>query len=634
MPFSMTELRIDELQVGTSRQLPDDIGKNIPQQVDLAIFKANVCDARVSFDAITQPEIVGGKSKPSKLEDGALKPHQPWKRLFLKVARPKRRLSQDFVHHAQPTANGALPNSKDGGSGRPNQGFMEDPARQRTSPYKPPSVVNSDKNTEPEKPRSAPSLKGVTNDEQAEPASRSSAVQTSVVANQMSSLESVRKSPAILSADAQSSQLSRVGTKSSAVPSLGDVATDNTNLPSIEIEPIGKGSGEASTELEAHLKPAGKGKGREETHDRPKIPVEIPLSPRERVRNFSFKSSWFLQAEETDTSMSENEINQLGRFARLLNGAKSQKVLFGKPLPELSVRLVLINDGIEPAKKFICVTGLVEKAEISNFHTIMSQKRYRESYSDLWLCYETTKVSRAAGSLETYRLYPLDMDKSSTPGSLSTFCGVASEMTAASRNTSANVSWLSTLGGLICVDSNYYIITTAHRPEQNTNASTNEAEQSSPADTLVDEDFPDDVKPALVMVPEHLLQEPTNCFGNSELPAQLHSHLDTRKHLVFSPNGDVIEGSDWRLLPVNQSEILPNRLMPKSASSVLDYHEGIYIQSSTNTTSGRQVLINSGISGLVKGSVDRYSSFLIGDYSTPPEVERVALHNSSMYHPV
>ncbi len=581
---------------------------------------------------------MGGKSKPSKLEDGTLKPHQPWKRLLPKVARPKRRLSQDFVHHAQPTANGALPNSKDGGSGRPNQGFMEGPARQRTSPYKPPSVVNSDKKTEPDKPRSAPSLKGVTNDEQAEPASRSSAVQTSVVANQMPSLESVGKSPAILLADAQSSQLSRVGTTSSvvqvlAVPNLGDVATANTDLPSIETEPIGKGSGEASTELEAHLKPADKGKGREETHDRPKIPVEIRLSPHERVRNFSFKSSRFVQAEETDTAMSENEINQLGRFARLLNGAKSQKVLFGKPLPELSVRLVLIADGIEPAKKYICVTGLVEKADISNFHTIVSQKRYRESYSDLWLCYETSKVSRASGSLETYRLYPLDMDKSPTPDSLSTFCGVVSEMTAASRNTSANISWLSTLGGLICIDSNYYIITTAHRPEQNPDTSNNEAEQSSPADTLVDEDFPDNIKPALVMVPEHLLQEPKSCFGNGELPAQLHSHLETRKHLDFSPNGDVIEGPDWRLLPVKPSEILPNRLKRKPTSSQVD-NEWLYIQSISNTISGRQVLINSGISGLVKGSVYRYPSFLIGDYPTPPEVWRVALHDSGMYHPV
>ncbi|KAK2730348.1 hypothetical protein CKAH01_09595 [Colletotrichum kahawae] len=226
----------------------------------------------------------------------------------------------------------------------------------------------------------------------------------------------------------------------------------------------------------------------------------------------------------------------------------------GFNLPSLSSELVSAmpcENGERLPETYICIIGFTSLEDVKKFDARLSKPENRSMYHPLKLCYLLDRINRSATSdvfvLETSR---------------TTFCGTL--MMSQSGHGSAFVS---TVGGLIAIGHETYVITTSHSPE-----------------------------------------EGYTPIGN--LPE---SHHDQR--LPFD-HQDVFDYGDWRLALVRPDCRRPNAVIESYSDSMKGSAAPIIVKyhlpmNSRIFSYSRNVLIASGRSGLKEGILSKRRTFLM-----------------------
>ncbi|KAK3688675.1 hypothetical protein B0T22DRAFT_160720 [Podospora appendiculata] len=331
------------------------------------------------------------------------------------------------------------------------------------------------------------------------------------------------------------------------------------------------------------------------------LSVRLPLSKLERLSKLNFVGSMDLRAQSV--RMTKAEETKLRTFSTFLSTAKTQIILFGKQMPRCRHRLVTLDTGTPPAPvKYICIEGLRDPADIKLFHKVMSQTRYRSLYEPWKLCYEASSISKPAAS--HYAVQKLK-DKD-------TYCGAVLELQDGADR------WLSTIGGLVEIGGQLYAMTTAHQPDEAPPFVGDDSSfPASPADTLVEDNFPDDVESAYVFTPDTAthtipprtsLERKFSTLSSSTSPSPPPFPFD----LPYAR--PIIHGQDWQLIPVYRQRQLPNSIHEPWRT------EKNYIFDVCDSPSGRSVAVNAGISGICYGTMSLSASFLIGDDDLVQEI--------------
>jgi hypothetical protein len=349
----------------------------------------------------------------------------------------------------------------------------------------------------------------------------------------------------------------------------------------------------------------------------PSIPVQVPMSKLERVKRLKLVSSNIVNAREVPTTDRDKE--KLRTFSSFVSSA-NQPTLFGRQLPQCHRYLVQIDEshfGGKPVQTYICIEGLTEVADIRDFHAVMSQRIYRKYYEPWKLCFKKCEVTPQASLWEqTYHICT-DSDED-------TLCG-------ALINTEMNgEGWISTIGGLVEVDGALFALTTSHLPYKPEPEGSGTS-LTSPIETLVENDFADDVEPALVIVFEDRDHSPPN--------TEMDQTKANRIPVIFWPNIDATtvaeEGDDWRLIPVTNEYKLPNYVRSTQLEMLDDIAVGAsqlpkkYITDCSNSPSSAPVIVKAGVTGDQVGVVSLNSSFLDGKEGSQ-EVWVVHLSNFGM----
>ncbi|KAM7212447.1 hypothetical protein V8F06_012173 [Rhypophila decipiens] len=269
------------------------------------------------------------------------------------------------------------------------------------------------------------------------------------------------------------------------------------------------------------------------------IPVSVRFSKLERVRQMKLKSSKEVNAREIP--LSKSELEKMRTFSEFV-GTPNQVALFGRQLPQCyryAVQLEL--DGSE-AQTYICIEGLRKKEDISDFYAVMSQKKYRKYYEPWKICFRTVEVSNCADVL------PHGQGMEDTTGSFR-INPTESKLTLCSsyvKLVTGHGERVSTIGGVIQLGSELFALTTAHTLGAHLASPT---EATSAAQTLRDEDFPDDLEKILILM------------ADAEPKRKHHKPTDVNwSHVELSVAPRVYEhhGEDWCLLPLPKQYQLPN----------------------------------------------------------------------------
>lgn len=307
--------------------------------------------------------------------------------------------------------------------------------------------------------------------------------------------------------------------------------------------------------------------------------VLIRLSKTERVKQLQLAPT--LKALAKDIKMFPQSIQRLADFAAFLGcSVESQLNIFGRELPpDLVPSFVQIDElalGISSHRSvnYICICGWTTNDEVSNFHRVMSKRENRYLYAPWKLCFEMCPVKYLAahGLADTTYTYKLNVRTPPEVGD--TLCGSTlstslSAMEAVDAGMDSLDSWYSTIGGLIEVDSIRYAITTAHRPRRSRPGRTAASSPTmSTQQTCVDEgDLDDSVGPALVLVTDATLND-SKFVGTSTSKTGTNGSESREPQnwppLTMVANKSVIEGNDWRILPITAEMQLPNRILSDS----------------------------------------------------------------------
>jgi len=335
--------------------------------------------------------------------------------------------------------------------------------------------------------------------------------------------------------------------------------------------------------------------------------ISMPLQLRERLKTWNLSSALQLTADE-NAIFENSDIERLEQFSHFLH-QNGSTLFHGLPSRTLVLTLVAVT-GPATAWKCICIKGLTKESEITSFHAVLSQRSVRANYKPWKLCYDKSLVETAA-SLATYQ--------TNTSEAPQTICG-----TLLRTNEPGKGTWISTIGGIVEVDGEFFAVTSAHHPnhldpisDESLLDSASGSFGTSVADTLVEKGLLDtEVEPALIIdtwkEQEHGV-ELVNAVGAASV---LLSKPPKPTNPFFWPdlNTTVREGSDWRLLTVDEEHQLPNCIpfqqstkgaqMPSTATSPL------YLTADPLDLSKRAVYILAGVSGVCPGMLSNNVSFL------------------------
>ncbi|TGJ87576.1 hypothetical protein E0Z10_g1238 [Xylaria hypoxylon] len=328
--------------------------------------------------------------------------------------------------------------------------------------------------------------------------------------------------------------------------------------------------------------------------------VHIPRTGWERLRNITLAGPTTLKIEDVEFSAASKE--RLRNFSEIMASTKGQIELFGKELPLCRASLVQIRERKAMPATYICIQGLKNAADITRIHAAMSHERYKQLYSPLKLCYETSDLvyvtfpeikssqpSQPPVSRPGTSSSPNDLNTIPEPPEASaftrpveleshtmgfyqylpmldgkTYCGALCRTSVDGRY------FVSTLGGLIEVNGRTYLMTCHHGfRESHTETS------SLLSDTLVGSEFcsPSEGPPVfcsgdLPDGPEGV-DHPEGSKTESRLATLEVSN--TPKWYNLSIGGAIKMGPEWVLIPTEDGSILPNifeKLSTKKGKSV------------------------------------------------------------------
>lgn len=411
------------------------------------------------------------------------------------------------------------------------------------------------------------------------------------------------------------------------------------------------------------LNTSSKGKAPVQLPSSKTIPIHIPRTRLDRLRKIRVANSETIKDENVEFSPANKE--RLRNFLGVLRKKKDQIELFGKELPLCRTLLVQVTEGSAGPVPYICVQGLRNTADITRFHTVMSNKRYRPLYNPLKLCYDMTGISHVGYSepatpqsseyttsgaepgilghtfgldflspppnFELLRSGPKPKQLAELNGQIQTFyqyrpaVGDKTYCGALSRTSIHGRPWVSTFGGLVEVNGMMCLISCQHglvSPSVNY--------VPSITDTLVDKDIPLDVEGPLVFSSEDLPDGPDTLGGldasdNPCRPSTPNSSpaIDTHKSSVQETGvewedlpvaGAIRMGREWCLVPIEEHSILPNfveRLKSKKGKDIGD-PEIHYIEEASEPYAGCTAYMNTGVGGEFSGTLSANVSFLVG----------------------
>ncbi|KAH9233324.1 hypothetical protein K456DRAFT_353373 [Colletotrichum gloeosporioides 23] len=231
---------------------------------------------------------------------------------------------------------------------------------------------------------------------------------------------------------------------------------------------------------------------------------------------------------------------------------------FGFNLPCISSDLLYMNYNRKRQDAFetyICVIGLTTVEDIKRFDDKISQNK--SMYHPLKLCYLLDRIYMSATSdIHTIEAHQND-----------TFCGTL--MTSQLEN---GISFISTIGGLLTIDTRTYALTTNHIPE------------------------------------------------TGFLPQEIQS----KSEYMLNPK-EVLECGDWRLALIKPTLRRPNIIrgtLPEPTSEPILSHiiESHYSFDSRIFSDSREVLIACGRSGLKQGLISKRMTFILSQGRSLQEV--------------
>ncbi|KAK4165507.1 amino acid permease-domain-containing protein, partial [Cladorrhinum sp. PSN259] len=337
------------------------------------------------------------------------------------------------------------------------------------------------------------------------------------------------------------------------------------------------------------------------------VNVEIYKGPLERLQSLDPATSRQLKANRNGT-FSQSDWHKFLDLKGLIKRYSSQ-LFRGRTLPNFELFLADVSDEeSDPPRQFgtcICIKGLLLDEEIKMFHTVLSQKQVRSRYAPLRLCYQRSQ------------LYPSTKEAVEKATIIKRPPGDWTLSGAVVRTDSPDGTFEATVGGLIMVEDSYYLITGYHPPPDSSGSamSRGQGDQQlslSSFETLVDDDFDDDVEQALVLgendKPEEQDKGKAHRSGGDSRPLPLDSPIVAVGEAGFN--------SHWRLLSAKESLRLPNLVIsstPREPPSPESPHtQGNYIQSGFRSpVSLSNVTINAGVSGVGAGSLPREPSFMM-----------------------
>ncbi|KAI9867933.1 MAG: hypothetical protein M1813_007755 [Trichoglossum hirsutum] len=336
------------------------------------------------------------------------------------------------------------------------------------------------------------------------------------------------------------------------------------------------------------------------------IPVVTQQTILGRLRRCTLASTSKLMADE-EAIFEDEHLKKLHDLNGYLD--QNRAIWFhGMASRALSLTLVSIT-GIPIAEEvtYICIRGLRGEDEIARIHKKLSTKSSRKLYRPLRLCYDTTLITSAS----TEDIYEADMT-----GTQFTLCGT---LVQTSHSGSRNL--ISTVGGLVEIDGKLFAITTSHHLQEDERSE--DASSRSPDTSAEGETFDEDVEQALIVD-----NWKRHCDEDTALGSQL-VYIPRDQESSSRPwtelGRSVAQGSDWRLLSVEDVLFRPNAiLLPSedigapqpSKTFQRGYEEGMsrrYLtsyDSPDSTPSKRGVHIIAGLSGICPGVLFRNVSYL------------------------
>jgi hypothetical protein len=388
--------------------------------------------------------------------------------------------------------------------------------------------------------------------------------------------------------------------------------------------------------------------------------VQIRLSKRERLKQLRLTSKENVGAE--DFKWTEEETIKLRTFSEFVNPIKAQINLFGKQLPMCRHSLVNIQlTPVDDRVKHICIEGLSREEDIVCFHAVMSQRRYRKLYEPWKLCYEASKLVKAAA---------VDLgagESSAEKHQQHSICGAP----VMAMNKDGAALWFSTAGGLVQITyqgkEGVYAMTSSHRPDFAPPADSLSSLNASWADTVVDDDLPEDVESPLVFLSEkHADEEDDGIQQDSILesarrdaiwdnfrqnwgfhqpntitPSEVYYILglqgNGQSELSISFNSrptvmkDALEGPHCLFIPVDQEFCQTNFVTIEVGNSMgrLTGARRRYVTGIGDDPSGRPVFISTGFSGACTGNIAMNPSFVTGMGDEVTEVWTVDLDDGN-----
>ncbi|KXX80585.1 hypothetical protein MMYC01_202708 [Madurella mycetomatis] len=348
------------------------------------------------------------------------------------------------------------------------------------------------------------------------------------------------------------------------------------------------------------------------------IDVEVRLTIQERLQTLVLASALGLKADRM-ADFTKQEEEALRQFQAAYD--ENRTIWFrGKRMPSVIFDLVALgSDGTDPASRgrsetSICVRGLHSEDDIKKFHTVMSRSAIRRLYSGLRLSYDKTLIQRPAREVnEEYK------HLARSPGE--TLCG-----TRLVTWRPGHSEWSSTIGGIIQVDGELYAMTSSHMPDNDEVApeAASLVDMSSPS-TLVDDDYDDDVEPALILDPPR----PSKSVSGGENDAEMEVPVDTPSYFwpALTVRGPTLEhGDDWRLIRLSTKHCLPNSVLQvrEHASAARRTYLTEYLDEKPSRS---KVSIFAGFSGLCRGTLLSSPAFLSIRGAAPTEVWTTVLDN-------
>ncbi|KAK6071608.1 hypothetical protein SCUP515_07805 [Seiridium cupressi] len=370
--------------------------------------------------------------------------------------------------------------------------------------------------------------------------------------------------------------------------------------------------------------------------------VRLQRSRLYRLKHTKTAAPGTVKAEIVEQSAVNQE--KLARFSRVLASPGYRIELFGKEIPLSRLSLVRVKEARSAPTDYICVHGLRTAADMTKFHTVMSQERYRASYRPLRLCYDTDKISKVGspdlkgsassgqGYLKSLRpgdsgslkptnygaLSPTIKPEEISSGGLQSFYQyhpVADDETycgALFRTSVDGQPWISTIGGTIELGGNFYVMACQHTSSQPISPG-----HASVADTLVEKDFADDVERPLVFLTENLP-------GSSDVVDVIDAEQDIEtegtaatlpkeKWKEFSVKGVIKIGPEWCLVPIEDHSMLPNFVRrPEKGTNGTNHSERHYIEKTSEPYGGCPAFIVSAADTASTGRVTGNRSYIVG----------------------